>query len=212
MNQFEDIANAVIAGDEKKVAELCQRMLEEGVDPLGIIGQGLLPGMDWVGSSFGSGTKSIPEILMSARAVDKGMDQVKLHLGASGMPRLGKVIIGTVKGDIHDIGKQLVKVLLESAGMEVVDLGTNVTKGEFIEAIHLHKAPVVLISAMLTTMMINLRDVVEGIHHETFDHPVTVLVGGNPVTSEFALDINAIFSDSAVDARENVKKILRDLK
>lgn len=210
LSQLEEITQAVVAGDEEKVSELCQTMLQQGFDPVGIIGQGLLPGMDRVESDYRSGIKYIPEILMAARAIAKGMDQVERHLGDAQIPKLGKVVIGTVKGDIHDIGKQLVKVLLESAGFEVIDLGTNVAKEEFIEAIRRTQASVVLISAMLTTMMANMKDVVEAIHQASFDHPVTVMVGGNPVTSEFAQEIHAVFSDSAIEARENVKKIMRE--
>ncbi len=211
MDLFEEITKAVVAGDEEKAAELCQTMLEQGFEPMGIISQGLVPGMDVVEAEYRSGIKFIPEILMSARVIAKGMDQVARYLGDSQLPKLDKVIIGTVKGDIHDIGKQLVKMLLESAGLEVVDLGTNVTKEEFIQEIRRTQASVVLISAMLTTMMPNMKDVVEAIQRETFDQPVIILVGGNPVTSEFAREIHALFSDNAIEAKEKVLKIIREI-
>ena len=120
-----------------------------------------------------------------------------------------KIILATVKGDIHDIGKQLVKIILESAGFSVIDLGTNVTKEEFIEEIRKSGASVVLISAMLTTTLPNMKEVAEAIQKTKFDRPVSVLVGGNPVTKRFAREINAIFSDSAVEAKEIVTKIMR---
>ncbi|MEA4891066.1 MAG: cobalamin-dependent protein [Peptococcaceae bacterium] len=209
MNLFDEIGRAVMEGDEYKAAELCQAMLAESFDPVEIISQGLLPGMDAVEADYRGGVKYIPEILMSARAILKAMDQIANYLGDRGLPKLDKVIIGTVKGDIHDIGKQLVKIILESAGFSVIDLGTNVTKEEFIEEIRKSGASVVLISAMLTTTLPNMKEVAEAIQKTKFDRPVSVLVGGNPVTKRFAREINAIFSDSAVEAKEIVTKIMR---
>ncbi len=209
MSLFDEIGRAVMEGDEYKAAELCQAMLAESFDPVEIISQGLLPGMDAVEADYRGGVKYIPEILMSARAILKAMDQIANYLGDRGLPKLDKVIIGTVKGDIHDIGKQLVKIILESAGFSVIDLGTNVTKEEFIEEIRKSGASVVLISAMLTTTLPNMKEVAEAIQKTKFDRPVSVLVGGNPVTKRFAREINAIFSDSAVEAKEIVTKIMR---
>ncbi len=210
MSLYEEIAQAVASGDEGKATELCQTMLEAGHNPVEIISRGYVPGMDMVELDYRQGKKYIPEILMSARVINKGMDKIASYLGDRALTRLDRVVIGTVKGDIHDIGKQLVKMMLESAGFDVLDLGTDVTKEEFIKGIRQAEASVVLISAMLTTTMSNMKEVVEAIRQTNFDQPVTILVGGNPVTSQFAREINAVFVDSAVEAKDTVMGIYQN--
>jgi 5-methyltetrahydrofolate--homocysteine methyltransferase len=191
MPNFEELSNAVIAGNEAKVKELTKSLVDEGVGPLDVINQGLVAGMTVVGTRFKAGEMFVPEVLMAARAMHGGMDIVKPLIADVDVPTKGKVVIGTVKGDLHDIGKNLVAMMMESAGYTVVNLGVDVAPEKFVEAVKEHNPNFVAMSALLTTTMLAMKDTIEVLKEEGLRDKVKVLIGGAPVSQEFADEIGA---------------------
>jgi len=203
MANFEEMANMVIAGDEEKVAELTQKAVDEGLNPLEIIDDGLMKGMNIVGQRFKVAEMFIPEVLMSAKSMSAGMEIVKPLIVGGEIPSKGKVIIGTVKGDLHDIGKKLVGMIMESAGLIVYDLGIDVTPEQFAEAVREKKPDVVGMSALLTTTMLVMKDTIEVLKEEGLRDSVKILIGGAPVSSDFAKEIGADgWAPDAVSAKD----------
>jgi len=188
---FEKISDSVIKGDEEKVKELVQEAIDEGLEPSEIINQGLISGMNVVGKRFKAGDMFVPEVLLSARSMKGGMELVKPLLVEGEMEEAGKVVLGTVEGDLHDIGKNLVGMMMESGGLEVINLGTDVTAAEFAEAVREHKPNVLGMSALLTTTMLEMQNTIEVLTEEGLRDSVKVIVGGAPVTKEFADEIGA---------------------
>jgi len=188
---YEGLANGVVSGDFNRVAELTQQAINEGVAPVEIINQGLIKGMNVVGARFKAGDMYVPEVMMAARAMKAGMDLVKPLIAESDLPTAGKVVLGTVAGDLHDIGKNLVGMMMESAGMNVVNLGVDISPEKFAEAVREHKPDVVAMSALLTTTMLAMKDTIEVLQEEGLRDSVKVIVGGAPVTSDFAVEIGA---------------------
>ncbi len=191
MADFEAMGNAVIAGDFNKVAEMTQQAIDEGVAPADIINQGLIKGMNVVGVRFKAGDMYVPEVMMAARAMKSGMELVKPLIAESEMPTSGKVVLGTVAGDLHDIGKNLVGMMMESAGMTVVNMGVDVSAEKFAEAVREHKPEVLALSALLTTTMLAMKDTIEVLQEEGLRDSVKVIVGGAPVTADFSDEIGA---------------------
>ncbi len=191
MADFEKISDSVIKGDEEKVKELVQEAIDEGLEPSEIINQGLISGMNVVGKRFKAGDMFVPEVLLSARSMKGGMELVKPLLVEGEMEEAGKVVLGTVEGDLHDIGKNLVGMMMESGGLEVINLGTDVTAAEFAEAVREHKPNVLGMSALLTTTMLEMQNTIEVLTEEGLRDSVKVIVGGAPVTKEFADEIGA---------------------
>lgn len=189
MANFEGLSNAVIAGDEAKVKELTQAAVDQGLAPLEIINEGLVAGMNVVGARFKEGDMFVPEVLMAARAMHGGMDVVQPLLADVDVPTKGKVIIGTVKGDLHDIGKNLVAMMLESAGYNVVNLGVDVEPEKFVETAKAEGAQFIAMSALLTTTMLAMKDTVDLAKEAGID--VKCIVGGAPVSQEFSDEIGA---------------------
>ncbi len=169
--------------------ELAQQALFEGTIAQDVLNVGLLPGMKIVGDKFKDGKIFLPEVLISARAMSSAMELLKPYFQSGEINYKGKVIMGTVAGDLHDIGKNIVKMVLEGGGWQVVDLGINVSAEKFIEAIKTNSAKIVGLSALLTTTMQNMNEIVRRIKSETKD--VLVVIGGAPVTKAFADSINA---------------------
>ena len=203
MANFEEMANMVIAGEEEKVVELTKKAVEEGVSPLEIINEGLMKGMDVVGQRFKAAEMFIPEVLMSAKSMSAGMEIVKPLIVGGEVPSKGKVIIGTVKGDLHDIGKKLVGMIMESSGLIVDDLGIDVSPEQFAEAIREKKPDIVGMSALLTTTMLAMKDTIEVLKEEGLRDSVKILVGGAPVSSDFAKEIGADgWAPDAVSAKD----------
>jgi 5-methyltetrahydrofolate--homocysteine methyltransferase len=193
-----DIRSAIWDHDAKKVKALTEQAIATHMDPVTIVNEGLVSGMNLLGEKFKTGEVFIPEILVSARAMAAGMAVVKPLLVKAGIKEKGTIVIGTVKDDLHDIGKNLVVVMLEGAGYKVVDLGINVPSEKFIQAIDEHKPAVVGMSALLTTTMTNMKEATAAIKSK---HPqVKVIIGGAPVTQKFAGQIgaDAYASDGAV--------------
>jgi len=209
MANFEELSNAVIAGNEAKVKELTQKAIDEGVEAIDIINEGLIPGMTVVGTRFKAGEMFVPEVLMSARAMQGGMELVKPLIADTDMPSAGTVVLGTVKGDLHDIGKNLVGMMMESAGFKVINMGVDVSAEKFVEAVKEHKPQVVALSALLTTTMPAMKDVIELLKEEGLRDDVKVLVGGAPVSQDFADEIGADgYAPDAASATDLVKSLL----
>lgn len=203
MANFEEMANMVIAGDEEKVAELTKKAVEEGINPMDIINEGLMKGMDVVGQRFKAAEMFIPEVLMSAKSMTAGMEIVKPLIVGGEVPSKGRVVIGTVKGDLHDIGKKLVGMIMESSGLIVDDLGIDVSPEQFAEAIREKKPDIIGMSALLTTTMLAMKDTIEVLKEEGLRDSVKILVGGAPVSSDFAKEIGADgWAPDAVSAKD----------
>ncbi len=185
------IASKLYAGEADEVAELVQSALDQGLAPDKVLQGGLIAGMDQVGKDFKAGDLFVPEVLIAARAMHAGMNVLRPLLVASGVPSVGKYVIGTVKGDLHDIGKNLVKMMVEGAGFEVVDLGTDVPPDKFVAAVKEHQPTLVGLSALLTTTMVNMKTTVEALQEAGLRGSVKVMVGGAPVTDAFAKQIGA---------------------
>ncbi|MBN2285869.1 MAG: corrinoid protein, partial [Tissierellales bacterium] len=188
---FELIAESIIDGNEATAIDAVQELIDQGVDPLTIISDGLMAGMNVVGERFKNGEMFVPEVLMSARAMNSSIDLVKPLINEGDMPNAGTVIIGTVKGDLHDIGKNLVAMMMESAGFKVINIGVDASVEKFIQAVKDNNAKIVAMSAMLTTTMVYMKKVIEALKEAGLKDQVKVMIGGAPVTAKFAEDIGA---------------------
>jgi 5-methyltetrahydrofolate--homocysteine methyltransferase len=188
---FEKLSTAVLEGDAEKAHKLVERGLKQGLSPKDILDNGLIVGMDEVGARFKRGDMFVPEVLMSADSMAAGMEILRPLLVESGVKMLGKVVMGTVKGDLHDIGKNLVSMMCEGAGFEIVDIGFNAGPEKFIEAIKQHQPQVVGMSAMLTTTMRAMGQTIKAIEEAGLRDQVKIMVGGAPVDREFANTIGA---------------------
>jgi 5-methyltetrahydrofolate--homocysteine methyltransferase len=188
---LQDIADNLYNGAADAVATLVQQALDQGMGAQEILSGGLIAGMDEVGRDFKAGDLFVPEVLIAARAMHSGMNVLRPLLAESDVPTAGKYLIGTVKGDLHDIGKNLVKMMLEGAGFETIDLGTDVEPQRFVEAVKEHIPDLVGMSALLTTTMVQMRATVEALKEAGVRDSVKIMVGGAPVTEAFASDIGA---------------------
>lgn len=200
---FETMSDAVIKGQQDKVKELTQNAINEQIDPETIINEGLITGMNVVGKRFKNGEMFVPEVLMSARAMNAGMELVKPLLVEGNSLKTELVVIGTVKGDLHDIGKNLVGMLLESSGYQVIDMGVDIEPERFVAKVKETGAKVLGMSALLTTTMLVMKDTIELIKEEGLRDKVKVIVGGAPVSKDFADEIGADgFAPDAASATE----------
>ena len=188
---MQDIAAALIEGANDTVDELTTKALDEGTEALEIMDDGLIAGMGIVGIKFRENFIFVPEVLACARAMKAGMAYIEPILSAAGVENAGTVIMGTVKGDLHDIGKNLCIMMLRGSGFEVIDLGVDTSDDEFIEAVEEHGAPLVGMSALLTTTMPNMGKTIEAFIDADLRDDVQIMVGGAPVTQEFADDMGA---------------------
>jgi 5-methyltetrahydrofolate--homocysteine methyltransferase len=188
---YEQLAMVVLEGDKDRVVELVNKGLSEGLAAKDILDNGMVVGMNEVGARFKRGEMFVPEVLMSADAMQGGLVVLRPQLVASGAKLIGKIVIGTVKGDLHDIGKNLVGMLCEGAGFEVIDLGFNVDPDKFIAAIKTHQPNIVGMSALLTTTMRAMGQTIKAIEEAGLRDKVKVMIGGAPVDAEFAKRISA---------------------
>jgi 5-methyltetrahydrofolate--homocysteine methyltransferase len=186
-----EIASNLYNGEEGKVAELVQQALDQGMAPEEVLSGGLIAGMDEVGKDFKAGELFVPEVLIAARAMHAGMNILRPLLADSDAISAGRYLIGTVKGDLHDIGKNLVKMMLEGAGFETIDLGTDATPQDFVNAVREHKPQLLGMSALLTTTMVNMKATIEALEEAGLRDSVKVMIGGAPVTAAFAKEIGA---------------------
>lgn len=206
MSNYKELVDNIVAGNESAAISQVQILLAKGVEPLAIINEGLVAGMSVVSDKFKDGEMFVPEVLMAARAMNAGMDIVKPSVSADDLPNLGTVIIGTVKGDLHDIGKNLVVMMMENAGFKVVNLGVDVTKEKFISAAKENNAKIVAMSAMLTTTMAYMDEIIKGCKDAGLE--AKYMVGGAPVTEMYAGKIGAAYSSDASSAVEKAKEII----
>jgi len=191
VNNLEKIYSAVLDGDAPTAKAGVEAALAEGIAPDRILKEGLIAAMGEVGRLFEENEYFVPEMLVAARAMQQGLAILKPHLAEGGATPMGKVIIGTVKGDLHDIGKNLVAMMLEGSGFEVIDLGTDVTPEKFAKAAQEHNAQVIGMSALLTTTMPGMGNTVAALQEAGIRDKVKVMIGGAPVTDEFAKRIGA---------------------
>jgi len=211
MFDLELAKNALIAGDESKLIVLVQNALDQGVAANEILNQGLVAGMDIVGEKMETGDMFIPEVLRSAKVMGVAVEILKPLLGADDMTGKGKVVIGTVKGDLHDIGKNLVSMMIESAGFEVSDLGADVSPERFVEEINNRKnVDILCLSALLTTTMPMMKKTIDVLAENGLKDQVKIMVGGAPVTQKFADEIGADgYAPDAGSAVKLVKTLLQ---
>ena len=188
---MQHIAAALIEGEDDKVDQLTRNALDQGIEALEIMDDGLISGMGIVGIKFREAMIFVPEVLACARAMKAGMKYIEPILSESGVEPIAKVLMGTVKGDLHDIGKNLCIMMLRGSGFEVVDLGVDTSDDEFIDAIEEHQATILGMSALLTTTMPNMGKTIEAMIDADVRDDVMVMVGGAPVTQEFADDMGA---------------------
>jgi len=205
-----EIKENVINGNKKETEDLVNQALSEGTAAADILNTSMIPAMDEVGTRFEKGDFFVPEMLIAARAMKAGIAILKPLLAESGVAPRGKVVIGTVRGDLHDIGKNLVGLMLEGGGFEVVDLGTDVSVEKFIDAVKSERPHVLAMSALLTTTMSSAAEVIESLEKEGLRGTVKVMFGGAPVTDVYAEKIGA--DGYASDAAAAVKKARALLK
>ncbi|RHO58716.1 cobalamin-binding protein [Eubacterium sp. AM05-23] len=200
---LEDIQNCVLDGELDEIKDLVQKAVDEGIDPTTIINDGLIGGMNIVAPLFKSGEMFVPEVMESADTMNEGMQVVKPLITDADMPTKGKVIIGTVNGDLHDIGKNLVVLMMESRGYTVVDMGVDVKEEQFVAGIKEHKPDIVGMSSLLTTTMMKIDDTVKLINESGLRDQVKIIIGGAPISQEFADDVGADgYSEDASTAVE----------
>ena len=191
MSNLENIYNAVLEGDAPGCKAGVNAALAEGIPPETILKEGLINAMAEVGRLFEANEYFVPEMLVAARAMQQGLAILKPHLAEGGATPMGKVIIGTVKGDLHDIGKNLVAMMLEGSGFEVIDMGTDVSPEKFVKGVIEHKPNVIGMSALLTTTMPSMGTTIQALQEAGVRDQVKVMIGGAPVTDEFAKRIGA---------------------
>jgi corrinoid protein of di/trimethylamine methyltransferase len=201
--------DAVVHGDASAAREITERDHAAGVDPLALVDEQMAPAMAEVGRRFEAGEYFVPELLISARAMKGALELIRPLLAARGTEPVGRVAIGTVEGDLHDIGKNLVSSMLEGGGFDVVDLGVNVKPAQFVEAVSEKNVNVICLSALLTTTMLAMRRTVQALEDAGLRERVKVLIGGAPVTAKFAREIGADGSgENAVEAVAAARKAL----
>ena len=207
--EIEEVKALVISGRAKKVAKAVEAALEAGCDPSEILNAGMVDAMSEVGEQFSKNEIFVSEMLVAARVMKKGVEVLQPHLAAGSTGTLGKVIIATVKNDLHDIGKNLVAMMIESAGFEVIDLGIDVPIAKIIECYRENPdTKIIALSALLTTTMPDLRETVDALNQEDFRKDVKIMVGGAPITQAFADEIGADgYSADAAEAAILAKKL-----
>ncbi len=191
MGDFGGLYDAVLNGDQKTSVALTKQALEAGTDPLELIHRYMIPAMDEVGKRFECEEYFVPELLLAARAMKGALELLRPRLAERGAQPAGRVVIGTVKGDLHDIGKNLVASMLEGGGFEVTDLGADVSPEKFVEAVKTSGAQIVCLSALLTVTMPSMKSTIEAFRQAGIRDSIKVLVGGAPVTEQYAREIGA---------------------
>lgn len=191
MQDLKPLYEAVLKGDAATARAVAEQALAAGIEPIKVVNDFMVPAMDEVGRRFECSEYFVPELLLAARAMKAALELVRPLLAKSGVEPLGRVVVGTVRGDLHDIGKNLVAAMLEGGGFEVVDLGVNVAPEKFIEAVKTGKANIVALSALLTTTMPAMKATIEAFKEAGLRNQVKIFVGGAPITQKFADEIGA---------------------
>ncbi len=206
---LKEIADNLIKGKAPEVKELVQKAIDEGEDVEKVLNEGLVAGMSVVGAKFKANEFYVPEVLIAARAMKAGMGILRPILAEKNIKGIGTVVLGTVRGDLHDIGKNLVAMMLEGAGFEIIDLGVDVSPEKFIETAKEKKADLVGLSALLTTTMPSMKDVVKAVGDSGLKDKVKVMIGGAPLTQSYADEIGADgYAPDAASAVDEVKQLL----
>ncbi len=207
MTILDQISDVLQQGDDEKVFELTRQAIEQNIFPKDILDNGLIAGMNIIGEQFGRHEIFLPDVLLAAKAMYAGLDQLRPLLIKEGVPSMGKIVIGTVQGDLHDIGKNLVGIMLKGAGFEVIDLGKDVPAEKFVETAEKEQAQFIGMSALLTTTMPVMEKVIDLVKERELD--VKTIIGGAPLSKEFAKEIGAdAYAYDAAKAVECVKQIL----
>ena len=206
---FKELSLAVKAGDAGKVKELTDGFISQGVEPEDILNNGLIDGMMEIGVLFKNNQVYVPEVLIAARAMYAGLDIIKPLLAKKDFKAKGIVAIGTVKGDLHDIGKNLVSMMMEGSGLEIVDLGTDVGPDKFVAAVKDSGAQIIAMSALLTTTMPEMKNIIDALNEAGLRDDVKVMIGGAPVTAAYAEQIGAdLYTDDAASAATSAIELL----
>lgn len=210
MAKLSDLHNAIVKGNLELAVSTTQEALQENIDPQTLISDYLIKGMEEIGTQFEAGKAYVPNLLMSARAMKGALELLKPYMeNDKNTISLGKVVIGTVKGDLHDIGKNLVSSMLEGCGFEVINLGVDVSGEKFVEAAKEHKANIVCMSALLTTTMVYMKEVIKAFEKAGIRNDVKIMIGGAPLSEKFAEEIGADgYSDNANAAVTLARKLL----
>jgi 5-methyltetrahydrofolate--homocysteine methyltransferase len=209
MDQLKNLAEKVERGKHLEAEEETRKALDNGIQPYDVLVNGLQAGLAVVGERFKRNECFIPEVLLAARAMHSGMDILRPLLAESGSKPIGKIVLGTVQDDLHDIGKNMVGMMLEGAGFHVVDMGVNVPADKFVEAVEREEAAILGLSALLSTTMPNLKTVIQRLEENGLRDGIKVLVGGAPVTENYAMDIGADgFAPDAANAVDKAKELL----
>ncbi|WP_434796685.1 corrinoid protein [Terrisporobacter vanillatitrophus] len=210
MSKIQEVSNAVQSGKSKIVGGLVQEALNEGLDPVAILNEGMIDAMSIVGEKFKNNEIFVPEMLVAARAMKKGVEVLKPHLAGDNAVSAGKLVIGTVAGDLHDIGKNLVAMMMESAGFEVIDLGVDVPVEKFVGATKENEdVSIVCVSALLTTTMPAMKDTVKALLDSDVRDRIKIMVGGAPITQGFADEIGAdAYTEDAASAAQVAKSFV----
>jgi 5-methyltetrahydrofolate--homocysteine methyltransferase len=206
---LEEISTAVIEGQLDDIQDLTDDALDEGLTAEEILNKGLMPGMDYVGVEFKAGNMFVPEVLRSAKTMQTSMDTLRPLLAKAGVKTVGKVLLGTVKGDLHDIGKNLVGMMCEGAGFEVKDIGKDVAPEQFVDAVKEFGPDVVGMSALLTTTMRSMEGTIKVLEEAGLRDQVKIIIGGAPVTQTFADQIGADgYASNAASAADLAKRLV----
>lgn len=209
MDILQHISDSLRNGDDKKVFELTKQAIEQSISPKEILDNGFIAGMNIVGEQFGKYEIFLPDVLLAAKAMYAGLDQLKPLLVKDEIPSLGKIVIGTVHGDLHDIGKNLVGIMLRGAGFEVTDLGKDVPAEEFLDTAIKEEAKVIGMSALLTTTAPVMKTVTDLLMKEGLTGTIRTIIGGAPISEEYARDIGAdAYAYSAAKAVERIKHLV----
>lgn len=212
MSDYSGLFEAIVTGNARQAEEVTKQALEEGADPTELLNKYMIPAMDEVGSKFECNEYFVPELLIAARAMKMSLELLTPRLAASGVKAAGRVVIGTVQGDLHDIGKNLVASMLEGGGFEVVDLGVDVSPERFVEAAQEKDGTIVAMSALLTTTMTNMGKVVEGLESAGIRGNTRVMIGGAPISQDFADQIHADgYSENASGAVALARRLAGEL-
>ena len=208
-NILSEMATAIIEGNMGDIVDMTEDALDEGLSAKEILDNGLMPGMDHVGVEFKAGNMFVPEVLRSARTMQASMDLLKPLLVASGEKMIGKILMGTVKGDMHDIGKNLAGMMCEGAGFEVIDLGKDVAPETFVAEVKKHQPEIVGMSALLTTTMRMMEQTIKALAEAGLRDQVKIMIGGAPVTQNFADQIGADgYASNAASAADLAKRLV----
>ncbi len=211
MELLDQISNYLQNGEDEKILELTKKALDEKIPPKDILNRGLIVGMNVVGEKFRDFEIFLPDVLLSARAMSAVMDLLKPMLMQDDLPNIGKIVIGTVQGDLHDIGKNLVGIMLKGIGVEVVDLGKDVPPENFVDTAVKEKASIIGMSALLTTSTPMMKKVVEILHERGLSDMIKTIVGGAPLSADYATELGAdSYASDAADAVDRITQIFKE--